>query len=72
MTRWTKVTTRLPRPLEWPGAYLVTNGTKIWVEGQHPSWWNYKDKRGREHDGVTVTHWMQLPDVPTSTRSQHG
>jgi hypothetical protein len=62
--KWTKVTTRLPRPRTWPGAYLVTDGKKIWVEEQHPSWWNHKDKRGREHDGAKVTHWMRLPEKP--------
>jgi hypothetical protein len=65
--RWTKVSTRLPSPKKWPGAYLVTNCKTVWVEHQHPSWWNYKDKRGREHNGATVTHWMSLPKKPNLT-----
>jgi hypothetical protein len=43
---------------------------KVWVESQHPSWWNYRSPKGREHDGQKVTHWMRLPSPPSTRVTQ--
>lgn len=61
--KWTPVTTRVPSPRDTE-KYLVTDRKLIWVETTHPSWWNYRDKRGREHNGPKITHWMRLPRLP--------
>lgn len=72
MPRWTAVTTRIPKPkLASPG-YIVTDGRSIWVEEQHPSWWNTKDRRGKEYHGPVVTHWMPLPQMPMRKATDRG
>jgi hypothetical protein len=59
--RWTSVKTRVPAKA---GPYLVANRDAIWLETQHPSWWNYKDRSWNEYHGPKVTHWMRLPPMP--------
>lgn len=41
----------------------------IRLETVHPSWWNYRDKRGKEFNGPRVTHWMHLPAPPIERRT---
>lgn len=57
--RWIPVADGLPA--DQPGGWLVFDikAGKLWFETSLPSWWNRKDKRGKEFDGPTVTHWRE-------------
>lgn len=59
---WIPLAERMPKDEDC--AYLVTDGIARWVESADPSWWNTKDPRGKEFDGPTITHWIEMPSAP--------
>jgi len=61
--RWTRVSTRMPKTRN-PDGWLIFDGKGVLHTNTHPSWWNTKDRRGREYDGPKVTHWMKMPERP--------
>lgn len=63
-SEWVPVTERLPETHDESIGWLVFDGENVSHCRNHPSWWNYKDDRGTEHDGQKVTHWMPIPKGP--------
>jgi len=72
MSKWISVKDRLPVRKEYEFvSYLVYSPRLgVRIENQHPSWWNYRDKRGKEFHGPRVTHWQNLPKAPKASQFQ--
>jgi hypothetical protein len=63
---WTSVKTRLPKVPDHGERepFLIWHAGEYRLSTEHPSWWNYKDKRGAEFNGERVSYWMRLPKPP--------